>query len=490
MLLEEKKKMIYRQSKSNGPMLLAIFLAAFLATLGISAINIALTIFMKDFNTDLNTAKWTLTGFMLSTGTVAPLTGYLGQKFSNKSVYYFAVIGFTVSSALCAFAWGISSLIVFRILQGCFSGLIAPTAMALIYQTIPKEKQAFAISLWSLAAMLAPAFGPTLSGWLIESFSWKAIFLINIPLGILAAVMIKCFVPYYKLDKPKQFDFIGFISSIATSLALLIAFSESSIWGWTSLKTIGLLIVGIVCLAVFIWRELSFEFPILNIRVFRYSRYTLSVIVSSIVTICLYSGTLLTPLFLQNAQHESALQAGLVLLPASLAMALIMPLVGKLYNYIGPRTLIMTGILMIALGSWRMAHLTINTSSSYIILWMIVRNIGISLSTMPTTNLGMTAVPGELSGHASSVNNWIRQGFASLSMGIFASLLTARATFHIGKMAVFSSGDKLLPVKAFTLAINDIYTISTIIILIAIPISFMLKKELVRNESAYDSEAA
>lgn len=480
--------MIQKNEKSSGLMLLAIFLAAFLATLGISAVNIALTAFMKDFNTDLNTAKWTLTGFMLATGTIAPLTGYLGQKFSNKTVYLYAIIGYTLASIFCAFAWSSTSLIAFRIMQGGFSGLIAPTAMTIIYQSIPKEKQAFAISLWSLAAMLAPAFGPTLSGWLIESFSWRAIFLINIPLGIISAVMIKAFIPYYKIDKPQMFDSIGFITSIGASLSLMIVFSESSIWGWASFKSIGLLLFGIIILAIFIWRELHIKLPILDIKVFKYTRYTMSVIVGCIITIALNAGALLTPLFLQNVQRESALHTGLILLPASLAMALLMPLVGKLYNYVGPRILILTGISLIAFGSWKMAHLTINTSASYIVFWMIIRNIGISLSTMPSTNSGMSAIPREMSGHASSVNNWIRQGLASLSMGVFASLLTSRTAFHAENIAVLNSDDKILPLKSFTLAVNDIYAIATIIILIAVPISFYLKKEKVKIKVTKNTE--
>lgn len=469
--------MIQKNEKSNGLMLTAIFIAAFLATLGTSAVNIALPAFMKDFNTDLDSAKWTLTGFMLAMGTVAPLTGYLGQKFSNKNVYFYAVIGYTLASLLCGFAWGSTSLIGFRILQGAFSGLIAPTAMTIIYQSIPKEKQAFAISLWSLAAMLAPAFGPTLSGWLIEISSWRAIFFINIPIGIISAVMIKYFVPYYKMEKPRGFDSIGFMTSIGASLSLLIAFSESSKWGWGSPKTLMLMALGLIILGVFIWRELHCENPILNIRVFKHTRYTMSVIVGCIITIALYAGSLLTPLFLQNVQQETALQAGLVLLPASLAMALIMPLVGKLYSIVGPRLLILAGVLLIAVGSWKMAHLTVNTSSSYIIFWMIMRNVGIGLSTMPATNSGMSSVPREVSGHASSVNNWIRQGLASLSMGVFASLLTVRTTFHAQGMTVLNPADKLIPLESFTLAVNDIYKIATIVILVAIPISFYLKKE-------------
>ena len=349
--------------------------------------------------------------------------------------------------------------------------------MTIIYQGIEKEKQAFAISLWGLAAMLVPAFGPTLGGWLIDSFSWRAIFLINIPIGIFTAIIVSIFIPHKKTKETTKFDSVGCITSIAASLLLLIAFSESSRWGWGSAKTIGLIIVGLGVLVAFIRREQRYRFPMLNLQVFRYKRYTMSIIINSIITIALYSGSLLTPLFLQNVQQVTALKAGLILLPASLIMALIMPVIGKIYNRIGPRTLIITGVLLMAFGSWKMAHLEINTSSSYIVLWMTVRSIGISLSMIPATNAGMEVIPPEQSGSASSVSNWLRQGLACLSIGVFASSLAARSTTHAQGLAILNPNDTLIPMESFTLAVNDIFLISTFIILIAIPLSLFLKKE-------------
>lgn len=143
-------------------------------------------------------------------GTTAPIAGYLGEKFSYRRLYLFSLIGFTATSALCALAWNEHSLILFRVLQGAFSGLIIPATMSIIYQIIPKEKQAMAISFWGLSAMLAPAFGPTISGWILQNFDWQWLFLMNIPIGLLAIAFVLAYIPYYRLNVPKSFDGLGF----------------------------------------------------------------------------------------------------------------------------------------------------------------------------------------------------------------------------------------------------------------------------------------
>ncbi len=461
--------MTKQNTNKSGPMMLAIFLSSFLAFIGTSTMNIALPALMEQFNSNLRTINWTLTGFMLAAGVVAPVTGFLGRKFSNQRVCFHALLGFTLSSLLCAGAWNSETLILFRILQGIFSGLIAPVTMTIIYENIASEKHALAISLWSLAAMLSPAVGPTLSGWLIGLSSWRFVFLFNIPLGIVTAVLIKFHVPYYTVGESKRFDIIGFTTGILASLALLIAFSSSSKWGWASPRTLGLIVFGLILLALFTIQELRCPHPLLNLRIFKYTRFTISVIITSIITISLYAGSLLTPLFLQNVQQMSPLKAGLVLLPASLITALVMPLVGLAYNRTGPRTLILSGAILIALGSWKMGELTPVTSEGYSILWMTIRSLGISLSIIPATNAGMEILPREESSHASSLNNWIRQALASLSLSIFASMLTILISRYAQAGRDIS--------HSFTEAVNSIYKISAVIVMIAVPLGFILKKK-------------
>lgn len=453
-----------------------IFLGVFLSTFNTSAINIALPEFMGTFNTSLESVKWILTGFMLATGVACPLAGYLGEKFGCKRIYLIALIGFTIASILCTFSFNIVMLVAFRIIQGLFSGLIIPTTMTIIYQVVSREKHAFAVSLWSMASMLAPALGPTLSGWLVQYYSWKAIFMVNVPIGIITIILVIRFIPQYNLSKDSSFDFGGLVAVIILSLSTLVAFSEGSVWGWASYKTLLLIAVAIISLMIFVRRELSISSPALNIRLFKFTKYTVSIIAISIVTAALYAGTLLTPLYLQNTQHLSTLNTGLILLPPSLVMALMMPMVGSLYNRIDPRIIIMTGICFIALGSWKMSSLSYDSSHLYIIFWMTIRYVGISFSTMPITNSGMSIIPKPLLGHASSINNWLRQVSSSLAIGVFSSLLVMRTEYHTQVLNNYSAADKLITEKAFTMGINDIYFISTIIVLIGLPISFMLKR--------------
>ena len=305
---------INKKEVAFWPVMSSLFLGAFLTTLGTSTINLALPNLMKDFNTSLDSVKWSLTGFMLATGTIAPITSYLGEKISYKRLYLISLIGYTISSVLCAFSWNVESLIVFRIIQGAFTGLATPATMTIIYQVIPRKKHATAISLWSLASMLAPAIGPTLSGWLIENFSWKAIFLVNIPLGLIAILIVLKFTPFYKLNPPTSFDFLGFSTSMIGSVLLLTAFSEGANWGWLSYKIILLIGLGVIILSIFIKQELTTKLPALNLRIFKYKGYTMSIIVRAIVIMSLYAGTLLTPLYLQNVQHMTPLNAGLLCL--------------------------------------------------------------------------------------------------------------------------------------------------------------------------------
>lgn len=459
----------------------SLLIGGFFTTLASSTINIALPVLMDHFNTSLDTVKWSMTGFMLATGIIAPITCYLGEKFSYKRMYLISILGFTLSSILCALSWNVQSLISFRILQGLFNGLAVPSTMSIIYQVVPRKKQAFSMSLWSLSATVAPAIGPTLSGWLIQSFNWQAIFIINIPIGIIATLFIIKAVPYYKLNPPKGFDLPGFSACLSASILLLTAFSEVSHWGWMSYKTISFLAAGFILLAIFIFRELTARNPILNLRVFKYRRFTTSVIIRSIVTMGLYAGSLLTPLFLQNAQHISALDAGLILLPSALAMALSTIIVGKLYDRLDPRILLVLGVISMAVGSFFLSHLSLETSHTYIVLWMTFRNVGIALSLGTVTMMGMASLDRKVSGTGSSINNWVAQSIGCLSIGIFMSLLTDQAKQHATDLtntgAALKMGKDLVANTAFVMGVNDVYFISAIIMLIALPLCFLLKKE-------------
>jgi len=459
------------------PIMVAIFIGSFLCVLASATITLALEPLKEHFHTTLGSVQWTLTGFMLAMGTTAPVVGYLGEKFSYKRLYLFSLIGFTVASALCAAAWNEQTLIVFRILQGAFSGLIIPATMSIIYQIIPREKQPMAVSLWGLSAMLAPAFGPTVSGWLLQNFDWQWLFLMNIPIGLIAIFCVYAYIPYYRLKVPKSFDFLGFLTVVCSSSSLLLALGQGHAWGWSSWEIVALFAFGGLSLLLFIWRELTAETPLLNLRVFKDSRFTLNAIIANIITISLYSGTLLTPVFLQRIQHVSAMDTGLILLPASLAMALAMPLVGKLYSVVGPRVLMATGIVLLTIGTLTLSWLSIDVSHSYIIWWMIVRNLGIALVVMPSSNAGMEQISPQMSGHASAINNWMRNVFGSFALAIFTTLLASQSAVHGKNLAMAGDTDMLhIEMMAFTMSVNDVYLIATFVAAAALPLSLFVRK--------------
>lgn len=458
------------------PIMFAIFFGSFLSVLGISTINIALPLLMEDFHSSLNTIQWVLTGFMLSLGVIAPLTGYLGEKIGFKKLYLYAMIGFVAFSLLCGFAWSASSLIVFRIAQGVFSGLVLPATMTIIFQVIPREKQAFAVSIWGLSAMLAPAFGPTISGWLIQNYSWTWLFFINVPIGLVAILFIQWMIPDYRIGGGKSLDKSGLVTVVASSASILLALSEGRQWGWTSWKTLGLFVFGIVMLALFIWRELRAKEPLLNLRVLSNRRFSITLVSSTVFMISLYSGTLLVPLFLQNVQHVTPLDTGIIMLPASLIMALCMPLAGRLYSRIGPRWMTVGGLALVLLGTFEMTRLDVGTSHLYIILWMTVRNIGVSFAMAATSTASMEEIPPAQSGHASSVTNWVRNVGGSFSIALFTSLLISHAASH-GKTLAAGGGDAAtVPLHAYTMSVNDVFLIATVIGIAALPFGLLVGK--------------
>ncbi|MBM7563859.1 DHA2 family efflux MFS transporter permease subunit [Paenibacillus sacheonensis] len=461
------------------PIMTAIFFGAFLSILGISTINVALTIFMGDFHASLSTVQWTLTGFMLSLGTIAPLTGYLGDKFGYKNVYLFAMIGFVAFSLLCGFSWNIGSLITFRILQGIFTGLILPATMTIIFQVIPREKQPFAVSIWGLSAMLAPAFGPTISGWLIQQLSWHWLFFINVPIGLLAIVFIMIMIPSYRIGQPSPLDKLGLFTVMASSASLLVALSQGRQWGWDSSKTIGLFAIGALLLAVFIVWELRAKNPLLNLRVFGNYRFSITLVANTIITISLYSGTLLVPLFLQNVQQTSAMDTGLILLPSSLIMALAMPIAGKIYPIVGAKWMTIAGLVLIIYGSYEMTQLHSDSTHFYIILWMAVRNLGVSLAAAATSTAAMEEIGPAMVGHASSVTNWVRNVGGSFAIALFTSLLASHTLTHATDLTQGGQETaQLIPLLSFTMSVNDVFLIATFIAVAAIPFTLLIRRRL------------
>ncbi|MEJ8544744.1 DHA2 family efflux MFS transporter permease subunit [Brevibacillus borstelensis] len=458
------------------PIIVAIFMGNFLSLLNSNTINIALPVLQKEFASDLSVVQWTLTGFMLALGTFAPTSGYFGERFSYKRLYIFALLGMTVASVLCALSWNAPMLIAFRIVQGAFCGIIVPASMTMIFQIIPRHQQSAAMSIWIAASIVAPAIGPTYAGWLIQHGSWKWLFWTNVPLGLLAIVVAFFFIPYYRLKVPKGFDLWGLLTVIAASSLLLITLSQGSSWGWSSASTLLCLGGGLLALALFLWREMSIESPLLQLKVFLNRRFTSTVILLCIVMINFFSGMLLVPVFLQDVQGHSPLDTGMILLPSTLAMAIMSLVVGRLYKVVGPMPLLLVGVLLMAAGNLPLAWLQIDSSSAYTLLWMTVRSLGLALVLMPATTAGMEEISREYTGHASSIQNWLRNVFVSFGVALFTTLLASRTADHAARLTDGDGGPHLAQLST-TMGINDLNILSTLIVVLALPFVFAIRSK-------------
>lgn len=465
------------QANSSGKafwsIIFAVFFGNFLAVMNTSTVNVAVPAFMAQFSAHLPSAQWTVTGFMLAAGAAAPSAGWFGARFGNKKLYIGALCGFFVFSISCIFSWTIEMLILSRMLQGICSGLLMPTTMTLVYQTIDKSRQAYGLSLWSLSAVLAPAVGPVLAGFLIDLFNWRALFYLNLPIAVAAIAAAFKYLPDTAVGNKTPFDFPGLVYSFGGSILLLTAFAEAGSWGWVNWKTLFTVGVGILLLFLFVGRELSIEFPLLNFGVLSHRRYTYSLILNAVLSVGLYAGAFLVPIFLQTSLHLGALHTGLIMMPGAFMMALFTPITGKLYDKTGPVPLIFTGIMIMIVGTFMMGSLSIETTALYVIIWTSVRYIGIALCNMPITNAGMFSVPLEIAGYASALNNWARQCIASLSIALFSAMLAYRSSVYM------QGGDSAAPASA--LAAGDVFMYSMIPLILSLPLTFLLRDQAGKN---------
>ncbi|WP_391208539.1 MDR family MFS transporter [Psychrobacillus sp. L4] len=468
--------------------ILAIFLGNFLALVNSGTVNVALPSIMRELHTNINMVQWLVTGFMLAIGTISPVASYLGNKFGYKRIYVTALIGLTVFSALCGFSGNINLLILFRILQGLCAGIIQISTMTIIIQSVNKEKQAMAISLWSISIMIAPAIGPTLGGVITSFYGWKALFFSNVPIGVIAILCAILFLPALKASKTVSLDKIGLLTVVIGNVSLLLYFTEGSTLGWLSIPALVLFLVGIIGIAAFIWRELTVKEPLLNLRVFKYSRYTLGTILNCFISVGLYSTVFLLPLVMEEARGFSSLTVGIIMLPGALVMIVVTIISGKLQEKIEPFWFIITGVFLVTIATWGFSQLKMNSSASYILFLMMIRYIGLGLASSIVTSLSMSVIPTEHAGHASSISNWLKQAISALSIAIFSSILAIRTQTHASELNGKIAG-KALKETAFLFATNDTFLFATIILAFSVPLSLFLKKRKTKGaKNQHDSE--
>lgn len=490
--------------------MLVLIMGTFMAMLDSSIVNVAIPRLMTIFQVTPTKIQWVMTIYLLVGGVVIPVTGYLGDRFGYKTLYMSALGVFTVASLLCGLAWSNDSLVVARALQALGGGMLLPLSMSMIYQLVPREKMGMALGLWGIAMTVAPATGPTLGGYLVEYFNWHLIFLINLPVGIVTLALAQNVLSETERKSGLKFDLPGFILCSAACFTILLALSEGQSYGWGSQFIITLVVFSLFSFILFLIWELHTEQPMLDVRLFQNAVLTLSVLSSSIAMIAMFSGIFLIPIFTQAVQGYTALQTGLILMPAALATGFMMPITGKLFDRYGAAPLAVTGLLVLVITTYLLHNLTIYTTIREIQFLLMLRGVGLGLCMMPLTTAGMNTVPQALVGRASSMTNVFRQIAASLGIALMTYVMTSRSIYHTATLSegvsysnvaaveglrmvergLAAGGADAVSAKAgtlgvamgavqqqsFVLAISDSFVVATGIIILAIPLAAFLTR--------------
>lgn len=416
--------------------MIAVFLANFAAVLSATTLIVPLPYLMQAFDTDLATISWSLTAFTLATGIVAPTTGYMSNRFGIRRLFLGALVCFLATSFLCALSWNVYSLIVMRFFQGMFCGIIIPVTMTIIYQLVDRSNQAFALSMWSMSGVLAPATGPTIAGIIIQAFSWQWIFLMNVPMALLALfISLTCMpVDNHTSRDHKQFDWPGLALSMAGTTGLLLALSFSQHWGFASPGTLGLMLVSTILLYLFVRHEFRIPAPLLDLHVFHYKSFAISGYANVFLTLILNCSIFILPLYLQTVRGYTPVETGIIILAGPIAVAVVSPVVGKIYRRALSLRLTASGILFMLIGFIILSRIDVVASIPYLILSIIILESGMGVAKIPITNYGMEALPIALTSHGSAVISWLKQCTSALAVGLITSLIIIRTKHHLGSV--------------------------------------------------------
>ena len=403
-----------------------------------SIVNVALTHIRGAVGSTLEQITWISTGFVIATVLVMPLTGFLGRLFGQKRLYMASLVLFLVGSALCGTARSLPALVLWRVLQGFGAGALQPTEQAILRQTFPPKEQGMAMALFAMAVMLGPAFGPTLGGYIVDHASWPWIFYINLPVGALGLFMVWKFVhepedileanKLAAVEQRKNVDWWGIVLLSMGLAALQYLLEEGDQNSWFESKLIvACALVAAFALAAFILRELTARMPVVNLRLFKDPVFLSGTLIGSLMFAMLMANLFLLPVFMQELLGFTATQSGLALMPRTLAMMVVIPFVGRLYNKIEPRVIIAFGVGAFCVGAYQMSHFTLATSTAGIVSSLIWQGIGFACLFVPLTTVALAKIPRANLTDATGLNSLFRQIGGSVGLAIFATLLGRNA---------------------------------------------------------------
>lgn len=412
----------------------SVMIATFMAVLDATVVNVALPKLMASFGVSVDRVEWVLTGYLLVFAVVLPSSGWFADHFGQKRIFLLGLLFFTFGSFLCSLSWSLNILIAFRILQGAGAGFLMPVGMAIILREFPPEKRGIALGFWAMAASASVSLGPTLGGYLIDTYSWHMIFDVNVPVGIFGMIVLLIVLREYKTEEIRSFDLVGFISLTVFLTTLLLALANgNSDWntgGWTSTYILTCFGISAVSLIIFLTAEFNARHPILDLSLLKSRNFAIGNMVFFIFGLGVFGSIFLLPLYLQNSLGYTPLQAGLVFLPVGLIQGISAPTAGIFSDKVGPRIPVYIGLLLMALSFYLYGHLSFLTERPTIMLALYIRGIAIGFLFASLTTLAIAEIPNPRMAQAAGMLNVIRQIGASLGVAIFGSFLVRRTIYH------------------------------------------------------------
>jgi DHA2 family multidrug resistance protein len=415
---------------------LTVTLATFMEALDSSIANVALPHIAGTLGASYDEATWVLTSYLVSNAIVLPISGWIATRIGRKRFYMSCVAMFTVFSFLCGLATSLPMLIVFRVIQGAAGGGLQPSERAILADTFPPEKRSVAFSLYGMAVVLAPAIGPVIGGWITDNYTWRWIFFLNIPVGILSLVLTHRIVedpPYLKRARAKlgSVDGIGLGLLALTIGALQIMLDKGQEDDWFgSHFIVTCAVVTVVGLACFLYRELTTEHPILDLSLYGKRNFAMTQIVMLIIGAALYSTTVMIPQFLQELLGYTAAEAGMALALGGVVLIFLFPLAGWFGQKIDPRLMITIGFSLLTLGIWRIGDINLGITFWNAASWRVVMVLGMPFLFVPISVMSYVGVPQDKNNEVSGMTALARNIGGSIGVSFVSTMLQRRAQVH------------------------------------------------------------
>jgi EmrB/QacA subfamily drug resistance transporter len=419
------------------------FIAAiglFMVVLDNSIVSVALPQMQQTFHTSIATITWVVTGYFLSQAAIIPVTGYLSDKVGMWRMFLLTLSGFLLGSVLCALAPTAPLLIIFRVVQGIGGGGLFPVAYAIVFRTFPPDERGPASAAIGAPVLLAPAFGPTIGGYLTTTFNWNAIFIINIPIGIAALAFALLLLRRYPAAQrareeasatARRLDVPGLTLATVGFTVFVFGISAASSRGWGDGLVEATLSGGAILLCLFVIVELRTKDPVIDIRLFLNYTFSIANVLTWVVAALLFGGMVLLPFFFENVQGLPPLVAGSFLIAQGVASAVGTVISGILYNRVGPRIIIALGFACMVVGTVGLTRLDTTTSGLSLQPWLVIRGLGLGLSNIPLQTLALSVVSNKAMARASSLLNVTRQVAGAVGISVFTTYLSLQANVYV-----------------------------------------------------------